>query len=129
MRKYAREVAFSLIYTFLITEENADVSFELFDAKKLDDEDKEYVVQTYIGTLDHVDEIKESVSKYSVGFTVERIYKIDLAIITLAVYEIKYSDIPKAVCVNEAVELAKKFSTEKSVSFVNGLLAEYIKNI
>ena len=129
MRKYAREVAFSLIYSFLITEENAGVSFELFDTKKLDDEDKEFVIETYAGTAGHIEEIMESISKYSVGFTVERIYKIDLAILTLAAYEIKYTDVPRAVCINEAVELAKKYSTEKSVSFVNGLLAEYIKNI
>ena len=62
------------------------------------------------------------------GYELDRIYKVDLAILVLAVYEIKYQDTPKNVVVNEAVELSKKYSTDKSYSFVNGVLAKVLKN-
>ena len=62
------------------------------------------------------------------GYTIDRLYKVDLAIIILAVIEVKYvKETPKEVVINEAVELAKKFSTEKSPKFINGVLADILK--
>ena len=62
------------------------------------------------------------------GYTINRVYKIDLAILVLAVIELNYiKENPKQVIINEAVELAKKFSTDKSPKFINGVLADIVK--
>ena len=57
----------------------------------------------------------------------ERVYKVDLALIYLALKEIDYFDTPKKVVINEIIELAKNYSTEKSASFINGFLADFVK--
>ena len=73
-------------------------------------------------------EINEIISSNLKGYTIERLYKIDLAILVLAVIELKFiKENPKEVIINEAVELAKKFSTEKSPRFINGVLADIVK--
>ena len=75
-------------------------------------------------------ELLNIVAKYISGYTIDNIFKIDLAILVLAVSELLYyKDTPVKVVVNEAVELAKKYSTEKSASFVNGILAVIIKEL
>ena len=82
----------------------------------------------YSKFAENYDEINKIISTNLKGYTVERLFKIDLAIITLAVIELKYiKENPKEVIINEAVELAKKYSTEKSPRFINGVLADIVK--
>ena len=70
------------------------------------------------------------VAKYISGYTVDSMFKIDLAILVLAVNEmVYYKETPMKVVVNESVEIAKKYSTEKSSGFVNGILATIIKDL
>ena len=70
----------------------------------------------------------KTIASFARGFTAERIYKIDLAILLIATYEILFlPDVPDKVSVNEAVELAKTYSTDNSPSFINGVLASVIK--
>ena len=72
--------------------------------------------------------INDIISTHLKGYTIERLYKIDLAIIMLAVVELKFiKETPKEVVINQAVELAKKYSTEKSPRFINGVLADIVK--
>ena len=67
---------------------------------------------------------------FSNGFNIDRIYKLDLAALLLATYEMKYmDDIPLSVSISEAVELVKTYSTEKSNSFVNGILSSVYKSL
>ena len=76
----------------------------------------------------HYQEINDLISGHLKGYTIERLYKIDLAILVLAVIELNYiKENPKQVIINEAVELAKKFSTDKSPKFINGVLADIVK--
>lgn len=121
-RTSARELAFKTIYSkFFNAEENddfedADNEGLTFTSKILDSFAKNY------------DEINEIISSHLKGYTIERLFKIDLAIITLAVIELKFiKENPKEVIINEAVELAKKYSTEKSPRFINGVLADIVK--
>ncbi|MCQ2550900.1 MAG: transcription antitermination factor NusB [Clostridia bacterium] len=72
----------------------------------------------------HKDEIDEEINKYANKWTTKRMAKVDLAILRLAVTELKGDDIPVSVTINEAVELAKKYSEEKSASFINGILSK-----
>ena len=72
------------------------------------------------------DEIEKRISEVSKGWTIDRIGKVELAILRLAVYEIVYDDnIPTSVAINEAVELSKKFGPQDSYAFVNGILARF----
>lgn len=94
----------------------------------LTDSDKLYVRKAYDGIYTHLDELKGIVAKYSNGFNIDRIYKPDLAAMIVSVYEMKYvPEVPAAVSINEAVELVKRYSTEKSKSYVNGVLASVNK--
>lgn len=77
----------------------------------------------------HLAEIDEAIDAVAEGWKTGRMGKVDLTLIRLAVYEMKYDeDVPVGVAINEAVELAKKFSTEFSANFVNGVLGAYAKD-
>lgn len=83
-----------------------------------------YARQIVQGIVDHHDEIDDLLETYSQGWALERMPNLDRAILRVAVWEILYnSEVPDAVAVDEAVELAKEFSTDDSGSFVNGLLS------
>ena len=116
-----RELAFKSIYskffnpTMEIDDENIDVNKTEFANKILD----EYT--------QHQDEVHTLISNNLKGYTIDRLYKIDLAILILTIVEVNYIGTPKEIVINEAVELAKKFSTEKSPRFINGFLAQIIK--
>lgn len=128
MRKQAREYVFKLIFEYIfLKEKNNDGLTEVLP-ENLTDSDKEYINKVYSGVLDNYAELFEAVSRLSSEFKAERVYKVDLAILLLAMYEIRFfEEVPDVVAVNEAVELAKSYSTDKSHSFINGILASYIK--
>ncbi len=128
-RSTAREHLFQLTFEQLFSEDKNDVTLEayLMDAS-LTDSDKQYVRKAYDGIYTHLDELKGIIAKYSNGFNIDRIYKPDLAAMIVSVYEMKYvPEVPAAVSINEAVELVKRYSTEKSKSYVNGVLASVNK--
>lgn len=120
-RAEARELAFKSIYSkFFIYEEQEDTEAA--------QESSEFVNNIIANFQEHKDEINNKISSHLKGYTLERVYKIDLAILVLAVIELDYiKENPKQVIINEAVELAKKFSTEKSPRFINGVLADIVK--
>ena len=119
-RSEAREIAFKTIYSKFF---NSDPEELIADATSSD-----FVLNIVNSYTEHENEIKELISSHLKGYTLERVYKIDLAILIVALVEINYiKENPKEVVINEAVELAKKFSTEKSPKFINGVLADIIK--
>ncbi len=126
-RAAARESLFRLIYEYTVRGEEDGFTLSLF-SKGLSADDAEYLTSSYKGIISGAEELKRKIVGYSRDFAADRIYKIDLAILMVAVYEILYrDDIPDAVSANEATELAKKYSTDKSYSFVNGIIASVIK--
>lgn len=121
-RTTAREIAFKTIYSKFF---NADAEDEI---EKADSEGLEFTTKILKAFAENYTEINEIISSHLKGYTIERLYKIDLAIITLAVIELNFiKENPKEVIINEAVELAKKYSTEKSPRFINGVLADIVK--
>ena len=101
---------------------------ELFEKENsnLKDTDLSYLKQKCENVITHLDEIDAAVNEVSEGWKTSRMGKVDLTLIRLAVYEIRYEDeIPFKVSVNEAVELAKKYGTDGSPAFVNGILAKF----
>lgn len=90
-----------------------------------DVKDGAYITEKCNAVVAHLDEINDAVDEVSEGWKTKRMGKVDLTLIRLAVYEMKYDDdVPVGVAINEAVELAKKYGTDDSPSFVNGVLAK-----
>ena len=118
---------FDAPFPFEDKEDKNDASSEVKALKEsVDDEDRRRIVARYVEILDKMDEIDERISKVSKGWAIDRIGKVELAILRLAVYEIIYDDsIPASVSINEAVEIAKKYGPEDSYAFVNGILARF----
>lgn len=117
-----RELAFKTIYSKFFNIQDEDVEMEGADANNL-----EFTSNILNHFAEHYEEINSTISSNLKGYTIERVYKVDLAILVLAIIELKYIKTPKEVVINEAVELAKKFSTEKSPKFINGFLASIVK--
>ena len=121
-RTEARELAFKTIYSKFFNADQEDV------LNGADADGLEFVTKILDCFAEHYTDINELISTHLKGYTIERLYKIDLAILILAIIEINYiKENPKEVVINEAVELAKKYSTEKSPKFINGVLADIVK--
>ncbi len=132
-RSAIRENAFKLIYSLEIQkaeniEEQIDLFFESNEIK--DEEAKEYIKNVILGINKNEKEILDSIQEnLKEEWKLNRISKIDLTILKLAIYEIKFSEVPYKVAINEAVELAKKYGEDKSKNFVNGVLASIVKDM
>ena len=130
MRKTARETALKLIYEFTVTgRKNALTYNSLISSEDFTSGDLAYIDKVYNGVIENAAAITAVIEANTEGYRLERIYKTDLAILMLSVYEMKFcKGISHAVSVNEAVELAKIYSTDKSYSFINGVLAKITQN-
>ena len=127
-RKKEREQAFYLIFEKCFSNESTNEILELAEECR-EFESTEYITDVFNGVYDNLEEIDNIISKYSTGWKIERISKVALAILRLAIFEIKFlDDIPNGVSVNEAVELAKEFGLNDDASYVNGLLGAYIRD-
>lgn len=129
MRKLAREYAFKLVFEYLFTREYDELTLLGFlEDAELTEADRNYLKEVYFGVTKDFDVMRARAEGYLENYRAERIYKTDLAALILACYEIfEREDVPAAVSVNEAVELCKKYGTEKSPAFVNGILASVVK--
>lgn len=132
-RSDMRENAFKLIYSLEIQkteniQEQIDLYFESNNIK--DEEAKKYITDAVNGIEKNKQEILSDIEKnLKEEWKLNRISKMDLSILKLAIYEIKFSDVPYKVSINEAVELAKKYGEDKSKNFVNGVLASIVKEM
>ena len=122
MRNDARENAFKLIFEGLFHDCDLELSKEsLTELKK--DEDEKFFQQIMQEFNSHQEEIKEKIESHLKNFEYSRLFKIDLALVNLCLTEVLYCGTPKAVAMNETIELSKKYSTEKSSKFINGLIS------
>ncbi len=130
-RKKAREFAYQLIFSYLFNNEKDEFIEEKYNTdKELSDADIEYINFTFDIVKDNLDDIKAIIEKYAIGYQLDRIYKPDLAVLILAVAEMKYNEeVPDGVAISEAVTIIKKYSTAKSGPFVNGILASVYKEL
>lgn len=130
-RSARRELAFKLIYSLEIqkVEEKEDIELFIEDNCKDNEDVAKYLEEIALGIIEKKEQLENDIAKnLKADWTIDRISKIELAILKLAIYEIKFvEDIPFKVSINEAVELAKKYGEEKSQSFINGVLANIVK--
>ncbi|MCR5157241.1 MAG: transcription antitermination factor NusB [Butyrivibrio sp.] len=129
-RSELREQIFELLFRveFNSMEEMSEQA-ELFTSeedKELSAKDAEYIKTKYEAIASKLPEIDEAINKETTGWDTGRMAKVDLTIIRLALYEIKFDEsVPTGVAINEAVELAKKYGQDGSPAFVNGVLAKF----
>lgn len=129
-RSAIRELAFKVMYGMEVQREYDKEQLNLFISENnLNDKQAvEYLNSVYDGVCENNDEILALISdNLKKDWTVQRISKVNLAILKIAIYEIKYMEIPFKVAINEAVELAKKYGDEAAPLFVNGVLASIVK--
>ena len=92
------------------------------------EKETDYMEKLYAGVKENVRAIDETVEKFAVGWKLDRIMRVDLTILRLAIYELNYAGLTEAVAVNEALELARAYSTPEAVSFVNGVLGSMLRS-
>ena len=129
-RSSAREQAFKLLYSLDIQKENLQEQIELyFENEDISDEKtKKYITDVVNGIENNISEIEQKISEnLKKDWKLDRISKINLVLLKLAIYEILYTETPYKVAINEVVEIAKKYGDDTSPNFINGILASIVK--
>jgi N utilization substance protein B len=128
-RRASRELAMKLLYQLEIQKEDREQQKNrFFEDNTLAEKDKVYINDVVDGVFGRQETIDNMIELNSKGWKMGRISKVDLSIMRLSIYEICFrNDIPLNVSINEAVELAKKYSSEEAGSFVNGILSKIHK--
>jgi len=129
-RTKIRELAFKLLYQVEIQKDVNDEDLQLFfEVNEISSKEaKEYISDVAIGIEEHKGDIEAAISKnIKKDWEMDRISKINLALLKLSIYEIIYKKIPYKVAINEVIELAKVYGEEVSPAFINGVLASIVK--
>ena len=128
-RKQAREEAFILIFEKEFNDDTLEDILALAEEVR-DISADDYVKNVFFGVFENIENIDELISKNAVGWSIKRITKTALAILRLAIYEIKfYGEIPVSVSINEAVEICKIYGSDEDKSFINGVLGSIARGI
>ena len=142
-RRNARELVLHMLFDNDVTGNSAEnilkqrMEPEYFSTLSIEDKvyesfpdisQNEYIQNSLTGVINCRNELDDFIKVYSRGWDLSRISVVSKCILRLSMYEMKYMDIPVGVSVNEALELAKKYDGEEVSSFINGVLASFIKN-
>ena len=126
-RILARDCGFKMVFQYLFSEQTEGE--KVIDEYELTDEEKDFSIGIFSAVKNNFEELNKKLNlNLKNNLTIKDIYKLDYAIILVAMASIDYLEQAMSLSVNEAVELAKKYSTEKSPSFVNGVLSSIHKN-
>lgn len=129
-RSEAREEAFKLLYSTFVLHDSSLEQVELYleNSNITDEATKEYIIDIINGTKQNEEAINKLITdNLKQDWSLERIPKINIALLKLAIYEIIYKELPYKVVINEVVELAKKYGEDNSSAFINGILASVVK--
>ncbi|MDR1614069.1 MAG: transcription antitermination factor NusB [Campylobacteraceae bacterium] len=129
-RRQVRETIIGFLYAQDIGNDGI-VKFrdEIFEEKKIRNQQKEFAIDLYHGVLNNIDEIDKAINRYLKEWELEKIGMIERALLRLGAYELLYTKLDSAVVINEAIELAKELGNETSSKFVNGVLDSIKKSI
>lgn len=126
-RKQAREEAFILVFEKEFNDDSLNDVLSMAEQVR-DFEADDYIKNVFFGVFENIEIIDGMISENAVGWSIKRITKTALAVLRLAIYEMKFVDsIPVSVSINEAVEIIKKYATREDASFVNGILSTVAK--
>ena len=129
-RSVMRELAFKLIYGLEVQKDNTEEQVDLFiESNNVENEiAKDYLKDIVKGIKDNNEEIEELIIKnLKDNWSLNRISKINVSLIKIAIYEMLYKNVPYKVAINEVVELAKKYADDSAPVFINGILASVVK--
>ncbi|MGG7143649.1 transcription antitermination factor NusB [Clostridium nigeriense] len=132
-RKRSREIAMELLFGMTLSKNTLEETIETFVEDfemNLNTIDLEYIKEILLKVEKNKEVIDKKIEESLTNWKLDRISKVNLSILRLAIGEMIYiEDVPEKVAINEAIELTKKYSDEKSVSFVNGVLDNAFKNL
>ncbi len=130
-RRRSRELALQVLFHLEFSEDDPAIAFDLIcDDFGASEDVRPFSNELVLGVCAHLKEVDSLIAKASKNWRLERIAKVDRCILRLAVYELLYrDDIPPKVSINEAVDLGKKFGTEESGGFINGILDKIYNNV
>ena len=121
-RSELREIIMKVIYqTYILDKTKNEYNIDDLIKEQLEKEN-EYVNTCVEGIIKNQKEINKLANKYMNNWTIDRLNKVDKAILSLAIYELMYTDTPSVVAINEAIELSKKYSEEAVTKMINGVL-------
>lgn len=121
-RSELREIIMKVIYqTYILDKTKLDFDIDNLIKEQLEVEN-EFVNDSVKGIIEKQEKINSIANKYMKDWTIDRLNKVDKAILSLAIYELFYTNTPSVVAINEAIELSKKYSEEKVVKLINGVL-------
>lgn len=126
-RSKVREHIFKMLFSIGFDAADADEQIELYleQVEEASEEERGYMRKKVKDIAAHEEEIDAMINEHTTGWKTGRMNKVDLSVLRLAVYEMKWDDeVPVKVAINEAVELAKNFSGDEGPSFVNGVLGK-----
>ena len=121
-RSELREIIMKIVYQINLLEE-ANLEYDLNELIKEQLEvENDFINESVNGILEHREKINSLANKYLKEWTMDRLNKVDQAIISLGIYELMYTDTPSIVSINEAIELSKKYSDDAVTKMINGIL-------
>lgn len=121
-RSELREVIMKVLYQInILSETNLDYNVDSLIKEQIEIQN-DFVTDTIKGIIENKKRIYELANKYLADWTMDRLNKVDQAIISLGIYELMYTDVPSVVAINEAIELSKKYSDEAVTKMINGIL-------
>ena len=127
-RTQARESVIGLLYAYDLGNEGISKFVdEILEDKKIRNQQKDFALKLFNGTIANLEKINDEIKAHITQGTLEDIGSVEKSILRLAIYEILFEDLPKAVVINEAIELSKKLASDGAPKFVNGLLDKIIK--
>lgn len=129
-RRNARESAMKLLYQLELNKSYDEEIIEVFfENEKFTDDEKEYIIDSINTVNENLDIIDQKIEKHIEGWKKDRLSRIDLATLRIAIYEIMYrDDIPTEVSINESIEISKKFSSDEASKFINGVLGSFVRS-
>ena len=128
-RRKARELALQMLFQFDMAGNPPETIVATFeDLQKSKPNTREFAVKIFRGTVDHLTEIDDMIQQQADNWRLSRMAVVDRNIIRMSIYEFMHeTDTPKLVIIDEAIEIAKKFGTQKSSQFINGILDGILK--
>lgn len=129
-RKLARESTMKLLYQMEVMDDFSRKNLvDFYENNEFEDDEKEYITEAIKSITENLESIDKEIEKNIDTWAVNRLARIDLSILRISIYEMLYrKDIPKQVSINEAIEIAKKYSTDESSKFINGILGGFVRD-
>ena len=126
-RHQVRQSVISLLYALEMNEKNENFIDEFLNEKKIRNEQKNFTLSLYEGSIKNLDDIDKNLNPYLNENEIEKLGHIERAILRLGAYELLFTDTPNAIVINEAIELAKELANDNSPKFINGVLDTLVK--